>query len=389
MLSGFLITLFLILVIAGIALYRTLFAMPEKQRDYDFNPDHERQRAAHYPPPFPNGWFNLCPAEAVQKGEMIEVEAFGQRLAVFRGQNGKMGVMDIYCPHLKANLADGKVKGNHLACPFHGWKFSANGKCQSIPYADGVPQTDKVNTRAWTVKEDWGLILVWHHSENAPPSWQTDGYLDDLKDNKFHGMTRDILRMHLQDFAENGADYAHFSFVHDLLALPFANRFVHIRHETNIEFGDGEEKHLAWFSDTTQLVRNKDGSLIKNAKGGANVTYYGPGFLVFRFNTRFGNPVIVKTFTPLGELKGRMDDYIYAPKGMNRLAVKFLVREATVQFYDDIAVWERQAINSSPIAPGCPMFPISSLSLLWLWAFPMMRRPKRSLDGQMPHCKLN
>lgn len=57
---------------------------------------------------------------------------------VFRGQEGKASVLDAYCPHLGANLAvGGRVVGNCIECPFHGWQFRGDdGKCVKIPYAE-------------------------------------------------------------------------------------------------------------------------------------------------------------------------------------------------------------------------------------------------------------
>lgn len=59
-------------------------------------------------------------------------------MAVFRGHDGKAYVVDAYCPHLGANLAvGGRVFGNCIECPFHGWQFQGdNGVCVKIPYAE-------------------------------------------------------------------------------------------------------------------------------------------------------------------------------------------------------------------------------------------------------------
>lgn len=345
----------IVLVVVGVlilllgALYLMLFGNKAKARKKPhIDPEFERLRAKNYPPPFPNGWFSLCSSDEIKKGEVKEIAAFGQKLAVFRGHDGKVGGVDVFCPHLGANLSDGCVKDNHLVCPFHAWEFNRSGECQHIPYSENGHQNNKVKAKAWTVKENWGMVLAWYHSDNEPPSWETDGYLNELKDYKYRGKTSEVLNIHLQDFSENGADYAHFNVVHDLLAIPFANKFVHIKHTTNIEFGEGNEKHLAWFTDRADIARNKDNTIVEGAGGGAEVTYYGPGFLVFNFKTRLGDPIILKTFTPLGELKVRMDDHVYAPKGSFPLAIKYVVEEATMQFHDDINIWERKEFATNP-----------------------------------------
>ena len=327
--------------------YYMIFIKNKDRKRIKFDETYEKERAQNYPPPFPNGWFNLCASSAVAKGSVIEVEAFGKKLAVFRGEDGKVGVLDVYCPHLKANLADGKVIGNNLLCPFHAWEFGKDGKCKHVPYSETVPHN--ASTQAWIVKENWGLILVWYHCHNELPTWTTDGYLPEIPSYNYHGMTTDILRIHLQDFAENGADHAHFAYVHNLMTIPFLDKIIDVKHSLNIVFCEGEESHMAYFTDVASLHWKKSQEEIPHAGGHAKVTYFGPGFLVFQFTTKIGNVLLVKTFTPLAPLKLRMDDYVYAPKGTNRLAIKYLLREASAQFHDDIAIWEKKSYALKPI----------------------------------------
>jgi len=53
-----------------------------------------------------------------------------------RTERGIINILDAYCPHLGANMAEsGRVKGDCLECPFHSWKFRGeDGYCENIPY---------------------------------------------------------------------------------------------------------------------------------------------------------------------------------------------------------------------------------------------------------------
>lgn len=56
---------------------------------------------------------------------------------VFRAEDGAVGVLDAYCPHLGANLAvGGTVSNGCLQCPFHKWEFDTSGQCTKIPYLE-------------------------------------------------------------------------------------------------------------------------------------------------------------------------------------------------------------------------------------------------------------
>jgi len=99
-----------------------------------------RRRLQTFPPPFPNGWYKLCDCGDVAPGEVREIEALGELFVVFRGRHdGRIGVLDAFCPHLGANLSvGGKVEGDCIKCPFHEWQFNTDGKCTKIPYAKKV-----------------------------------------------------------------------------------------------------------------------------------------------------------------------------------------------------------------------------------------------------------
>lgn len=124
--------------------------------------------AAAVPARFARGWHCLGLAAPFRDGTPHEVEAFGTRLVVFRGEDtDDLHVLNAYCPHMGGNLAHGTVKDDTLACPFHDWRWSGDGRCAAIPYARRVPP--RARTRAWTTLERNGQLYVWHDPEGNPP----------------------------------------------------------------------------------------------------------------------------------------------------------------------------------------------------------------------------
>ena len=90
-------------------------------------------------------------------------------LVMFRTEGGELSVLDAYCPHLGAHLGHGgKVKGDDIECPFHAWRFGADGKCTAVPYAAHRPR--KAGLRRWHVKEVANLVMCWHHRDGDEPS---------------------------------------------------------------------------------------------------------------------------------------------------------------------------------------------------------------------------
>ena len=92
-----------------------------------------------FPFPIPNGWFVMDESRNLAPGEMRSLHAFGKDLVLFRAETGEARLVDAYCPHLGAHLGmGGKVDGDGIRCPFHGWRFDGEtGRCTDVPYLEG------------------------------------------------------------------------------------------------------------------------------------------------------------------------------------------------------------------------------------------------------------
>jgi len=63
----------------------------------------------------------------------------GRQLVAYRTASGQVTVMDGHCAHLGADLGCGTVVGETIQCPFHHWRYGADGVCTSIPHATQIP----------------------------------------------------------------------------------------------------------------------------------------------------------------------------------------------------------------------------------------------------------
>ncbi|HXK25999.1 MAG TPA: Rieske (2Fe-2S) protein, partial [Myxococcota bacterium] len=90
---------------------------------------------SRYPfPATPDGWYGLCLASELAPGEVKPLRYFGRELVAFRGRDGPARVFDAHCPHLGAHLGvGGKVEGDGIRCPFHGWRFDGSGCLVEVP----------------------------------------------------------------------------------------------------------------------------------------------------------------------------------------------------------------------------------------------------------------
>ena len=188
----------------------------------------EHKYAFLQPGLFARGWHVVLFSCELAQGDVKSLRYFGRELVAYRGESGAVAVLDAYCPHLGAHLASdgGRLQGDTIACPFHGWRFDATGRCVEIPYARSIPERAVDALDALPVREINGFIAVWYDPEGNPPEdylppidvWGRQGWGD-------WRFQRSRIRAQPCDVIENIVDIAHFPHVHGGEVRSFENRF--------------------------------------------------------------------------------------------------------------------------------------------------------------------
>src|SRR4030081_2840231 len=79
-------------------------------------------------------WQPVALAEELAGSRPVKaVRILGQNLVLFRGPDGRLGLLDRDCAHRGADLAFGRLEDGGLRCLFHGWLFDTDGKCLETP----------------------------------------------------------------------------------------------------------------------------------------------------------------------------------------------------------------------------------------------------------------
>ena len=121
-------------------------------------------------PPFPKGWYALGLSGELRPGELRAAQWMGEETVLFRTERGEAALMGAYCPHLGAHMGyGGRVQGETVRCPFHGFCFDTRGECASIPYGTRIPP--KARAEVWPCVERHGLILAYYDPEGCAPGW--------------------------------------------------------------------------------------------------------------------------------------------------------------------------------------------------------------------------
>jgi nitrite reductase/ring-hydroxylating ferredoxin subunit len=105
-----------------------------------------------------DGWHPVGLSHSIEAGSSAGTRLFDQELVVWRDNSGAAHVWEDRCPHRGMKLSFGFVRGEHIACLYHGWQYNSGGHCQYIPAhpALDVPKTIKVPV--YSVREQSGMI---------------------------------------------------------------------------------------------------------------------------------------------------------------------------------------------------------------------------------------
>jgi phenylpropionate dioxygenase-like ring-hydroxylating dioxygenase large terminal subunit len=106
-------------------------------------------------------------SEVSQDPVAIRLAGQGWVLARF---GGVVAAFADACPHRRARLSAGQITGGTLQCTYHGWRFTAEGRCVEIPaLADtaAIPERAALNRPAEVAERD-GMVWLAPKPPRAP-----------------------------------------------------------------------------------------------------------------------------------------------------------------------------------------------------------------------------
>ncbi|KAB8335313.1 Rieske 2Fe-2S domain-containing protein [Scytonema tolypothrichoides VB-61278] len=298
---------------------------------------------------FPNSWFGVASSEDLLPRGVIPLHYFGKDFVLFRDEEGIPHILDAHCPHLGAHLGyGGRIEGETIRCPYHGWLWNVDGQCVKVPYASKLPS--KVQIQSWPVREVNGLILMYYHAQGEPPHWE----IPDLPESIWETWTplrlvhRWKVRTNILHYLENSVDLAHLSNVHTQTFKAAKT--------------DGVEMNGSIFinrmSQKYNLSSLAAGMFMSDPDGSVTTTYYGPGYDVSfysiqtKMNLNLGLLTIF-TGTPIDE--EYLDIHIFfsvkkvLPQPFMQVLIAMARQDVARTFEQDIPILEHKVSLSHPL----------------------------------------
>ncbi|TXS95448.1 Rieske 2Fe-2S domain-containing protein [Parahaliea maris] len=321
------------------------------------SPKYAFLQAGHYA----RGWHIVLFSSELAPGEVKRLHYFDREFVAWRGESGQPCILDAYCPHLGANLASdgGRIHGDNIACPFHGWEFNGTGECVAIPYAKKIPERAKHALKGWPVMERNGFIALWYCPDDSAPV----DYIPTIDDWGAENwgewqFQRSRIRAQPCDVIENIVDIAHFPHVHGGNVQSFENRFGDY---TVTQISKVKRDPEAGMITPPGLdfdlvdVRNQGAGMDADAWGDA--TYHGPSIMYYYTESR--SPEIsfrswwVNYHTPVNDDEVDLCSAVI----MSSLTDEPLPEEFTrlypvtahAAFGQDVLIWQDKMYREDPI----------------------------------------
>jgi nitrite reductase (NADH) small subunit/3-phenylpropionate/trans-cinnamate dioxygenase ferredoxin subunit len=101
----------------------------------------------------PSDFIPIAKLDDLRPGTCTSIETEKLVIALFN-LDGQIYALENTCPHAGGPLGEGTIEGEHIACPWHGWKFHIpTGVCQKNP-------TPSLNVATYNVRVVDGIIQI-------------------------------------------------------------------------------------------------------------------------------------------------------------------------------------------------------------------------------------
>jgi phenylpropionate dioxygenase-like ring-hydroxylating dioxygenase large terminal subunit len=175
----------------------------------------------------PENWFVAARSDQLSRRKPLARKILGRPLVIYRTASGGVAVLEDRCPHKNVPLSLGKVRGDSIECPYHGWKFGPSGALESIPCDSPGEKLPECSVPPRVALERDGWVWVWMGEAkplDLPPAYPKS---------RDHGWfeLHNVMQAPVDLILENGVDCSHTGFVHKGLFRSEPTQYIRARIE--------------------------------------------------------------------------------------------------------------------------------------------------------------
>ena len=94
------------------------------------------------------------------ENRVMRAHVGGVDMVVWRNSKGALAAWNNRCPHRGMRLSHGFVRGDRLACLYHGWHYAKNGQCAFMPAHPELDPPASIKVQTYALSEASGVIWV-------------------------------------------------------------------------------------------------------------------------------------------------------------------------------------------------------------------------------------
>jgi len=113
-------------------------------------------------------WHPVALSVSIEPGSSAGTRIGGRELVVWRDNGGAAHVWEDRCPHRGMKLSFGFVRGDHIACLYHGWQYDTAGQCRYIPAHPDLEVPKTITVPVHRAIEAAGMI--WTTTDTEEPA---------------------------------------------------------------------------------------------------------------------------------------------------------------------------------------------------------------------------
>jgi phenylpropionate dioxygenase-like ring-hydroxylating dioxygenase large terminal subunit len=116
----------------------------------------------------PNLWYLVGRSSDVTD-RPVGLKRLDRNLVLWRDSHGALKVTEDYCPHRGAPLSLGRIVGDNVMCPYHGFQISGKGEIADVPATPDCPLVGKTFIKSYASREVGGAIWVYFGDPATAP----------------------------------------------------------------------------------------------------------------------------------------------------------------------------------------------------------------------------